>query len=316
MKILAWTQDWNGFIDNGAVAFTDAIRRDPDFVPAFDYHAEPQAIDAVFCGHHAPPLPPWIPKDAVKVRSIGDPHRFNATDRDLFAATCDSFDLVTSMAPYAKPKQPNVYYWPSPSVAAKTVFFPAWAPDAPPPHNDHRRGGVVIGASNRTNGVYAWRSWVSTMNLPDVATIPHPGYTSIEDMVSARNCFFAKLAQYKVGFTCHAILDYTVAKYIEIPYAGCILVAERPNARDTELIGFRDGYNCLFIDGQDEPRVRKVYADILAGGYPYMAARGQQLVLSRHTASHRLAYMKRLILWYKVHRRVPNYEEQAELFIQ
>ena len=316
MKILVYISSaWQGYISNKMIALISAMQRDAEFVMALDYQCEQCAVDAVLSDQYCPPSPPWIPADAVRMRLGGDLHRFSVTEQETIASNAAGYETILTAYRFAAPVNPPAcYYWPSESVRSKLVFFPHCVPDGQPPPFNTREGGLLSGSDH--SDVYPWRAWLKSLDLPCVDVIPHPGYDNPAAMTAARESYFATLSRYAVGFTCHAILDYTVAKYMEIPYAGCILVAERPNARDTELIGFRDGYNCLFIDGQDESKVRKVYADILAGGYPYMAARGQQLVLSRHTASHRLAYMKRLILWYKVHRRVPNYEEHAELFIQ
>jgi hypothetical protein len=295
------------------VALLDAMAHDPDFIPGWAYCCQVRDdIDAVFSDPYSPSLPSWVPKDAIRIRLTGDLHRFKPTDWPEFAEQSSGYQMLLSAYVFAKPQQPNIYHWPTAEVREKLVYFPHCVPDAPPPVGTHAGGAVLSG--NLDSAVYPWRAWVKSLNLPNVAVLLHPGYDNPGGMKQARESYFTTLAEYKVGLTCNSILDYTVAKYLEIMYAGCVLIAQRPNDTDAELLRLRDGHNCIFIDGQDEKNLR-MWLNFDRLSMAGMAIRGQEMVMARHTASQRLAYIKRLIRFYRNADRVPSNDEQAELFM-
>ena len=314
MKILFWLSGgWHSYLANSNIALCEAIENDNDIVPAYGYSTDPRDdLDAVVVDSISVPLPPWLPDDIIKFHLGDDLHHFTETARDPFTEAAKAYDILLTPYYFAKPQQPNCYFWPTEETRRKLVWFPHWVPDKQPPISASRGGGVLIGCTD--SRVYPWRAWLKSLALPDLTVVQHPGYDDPTAMIASREAFFPTLARHKVGFTDNLILDYTVAKYFEIPFAGCLLVAQRPNAMDAKLLGFEDSRNCVFIDGQDEQDVRRVYAMALSGQYDKVSEHGHWLIRQRHTASCRLAYLKRLILWYKDHRRVPNSDEQAAIF--
>lgn len=315
MKILAWfSSRWYDYISNKNIALCNAIKADPDFVLAFDYTCEPQDdLDAVFMDVYGPPLPSWVCPETITLRMTGDMHRFTADSRDAYWSEVMAYDMLVTAYPFAVPQEPNRYFWPPQEARDRFVFFPNCVPDAAPTIRQDRCGGLLSGNANPL--VYPWRAWVASLDLPEVTIIPHPGNADLAKMCAVRDSYFGNLSMRLASFTCNSILDYTVAKYIEIPYAGCTLIAQRPNATDAEWIGLQDGHNCLWIDGQNEKQLRDAYDMVRNGDGKGIAEAGQALVLKRHTASCRLAYIKRLVAWYQEHRRVPTSDEQRRLFM-
>ena len=315
MKILAClSNSWGSYISNKMKALVSAMQRDSDFVMALDYKCEPRDdIAAVLGDQYGPPLPAWLPDKVVRLRLGGDLHRFSAAEQNQFAAATAEYDMILSAYRFASPENPPLcYHWPTDEVRRKLVFFPHCVPDAYPPSSGERNGGLLSG--NIDKAVYPWRAWVKTV-LSSVDVLPHPGYEDPATMATARDSYFATLSRYRAAFTCNSVLDYTVAKYLEIPYCGCVLIAAEPNPVDAMLLGLVNGVNCILIHGQDESTLRTIYARVLAGDAAHIAEKGRLLATGKHTARDRLGYLKRLISWYCEHRTIPNSMETERLFL-
>ena len=312
MKLLAWfTNNWQEYLGNAMPALIRSMQADPEITVVMNGDAtNHNDYDAIITDLDGPRI---FHRGAIQIAYCEDMHRFTASAaRHSWDERAPWYDLILTPYYLATPSK-NLYHWPPPEARAKFVFFPHWVPDEPPPPAGARRGGILSG--NLDGRVYPWRAWVKSLNLAGVDILPHPGYDNLGAMSNSRDSYFARLSQYIAGFTCNSILDYTVAKYFEIPYAGCVLLAAWPNLTDIELLGFVDGVNCLFVGENNETYLRKVVTHMLSkNDAGQVAENGQQLVLSRHTASHRIAYLKRIVRWYQEHRRVPSADEQKELF--
>jgi hypothetical protein len=130
---------------------------------------------------------------------------------------------------------------------------------------------------------------------PDVVVLAHPGYGGAgreDGSATFGEAYARELAKYRCGVTCSAVIDYTVAKYMELPAAGCLLLAT--HTPDLHLLGFEDGVNYLRVN---EVTFDATLADVLARPQAFEPVRraGYELVRGRHSDLHRADALERLI---------------------
>jgi len=126
---------------------------------------------------------------------------------------------------------------------------------------------------------------------PDVVVMPHPGYAG--DAAGAFGSTYARtLWQYRCGITCAATIGYTVAKYLEIPAAGSLLLAS--DAPDLPELGHEAGHTFVRVD---ERNFGTVLADVLARpeGYEEIRQAGHALVRARHSDLDRAEALERIL---------------------
>jgi len=130
---------------------------------------------------------------------------------------------------------------------------------------------------------------------PNVKVIPHPGYTEVQEG-GGGGVFGAdyarELSRYVAAVTCGSVLGYAVAKYFELPAAGCLLLAQY--LPDLDLLGYRDGVNYLAVT---EKNFDAKLADVLARPEAYAPVRraGFELMRSRHADTHRAEQLEQFI---------------------
>lgn len=92
------------------------------------------------------------------------------------------------------------------------------------------------------------------------------------------------LGKAKIGISTGGVPLYPVAKYFEIPATGSLLLAQKVPALDR--LGFVDGENMVVLD-TDEPvdQIRELLQN--PDRLSRIALAGRQLILDRHTWSHR-----------------------------
>jgi hypothetical protein len=130
---------------------------------------------------------------------------------------------------------------------------------------------------------------------PDVVVMSHPGYGEgiVMDAATTFGAAYAReLARYRCAVTCSSVLDYVVAKYMELPAAGCLLLATE--APDLGTLGFRNGVNYLRVD---ERSFDGTLADVLGRPEAFEGVRraGHELVRARHSDIHRADQLEQLI---------------------
>ncbi len=201
-----------------------------------------------------------------------------------FFRRCDTI-LCTYQSPFLR------WY---PRYADKFVHFPFFFASAdflPVPFNTTPMSKCIL--SGAMNKFYPFRA-VAAKN-PDVVVLPHPGY----DRVPARDpsktfgsTYVRELAKYRCAVTCSAVINYTVAKYMELPAAGCLLLAT--HTPDLHLLGFEDRVNYLRVD---EETFDTTLAEVLARPAAYEPIRkaGFELVRARHSDLQRADELERLI---------------------
>jgi len=97
---------------------------------------------------------------------------------------------------------------------------------------------------------YAFRGWA--YGQPGVTYVPHAGDNP---KIPTGNGYMQLMARFVGGL---ALCNYyVVAKYLEIPLAGCVCLAQK--LPEYQEMGFEDEKNCLFVDmGNFHDRVRAV----------------------------------------------------------
>lgn len=130
---------------------------------------------------------------------------------------------------------------------------------------------------------------------PGVVVMPHPGYAEASrpgGPGTFRAAYARELSRYVCGVTCGSVVGYVVAKYMEIPAAGCLLLA--PYLPDLDLLGFQDGVNYVRVD---ETTFGTVLDDVLARPRVYESIRraGYDMVRARHADTHRVDQLEWLI---------------------
>ena len=130
---------------------------------------------------------------------------------------------------------------------------------------------------------------------PDVVVLEHPGYGGSGEKRGAAlfgEAYARELAKYRCAVTCSSVIDYTVAKYMELPAAGCLLLATQ--TPDLQLLGFEDGVNFLRVD---ESTFDAALSDVLARPEAFEPIRraGFELVRARHSDVNRADTLERLI---------------------
>ncbi len=157
---------------------------------------------------------------------------------------------------------------------------------------EERSGNALL--SGRLSWQYGLRTRIhrycaADSSLP-VDVLDHSGY-DVECLKHAitGQAYIDRLAQHRCALATTGY-GYTLAKYMEIPAAGCMLMCEP--TLDLELLGFRDGQNCRFITRSNFRQILKDLAGIVD---PAIAAAGYELVRKRHVHSVRVDEMLRIM---------------------
>ncbi len=168
-----------------------------------------------------------------------------------FFRRCDAI-LSTYRAPFLR------WY---PRYARKLVHFPHFFQSddfLPVPYNPEPLRRCIL--SGAMGPYYPLRN--AAARNPDVVIMAHPGYG--EGLRASGGGTFGpayarELSRYLCGVTCSLVIGYAVAKYMELPAAGCLLLATY--APDLDLLGYRDGVNYVRVD---ERTFDETLADVLA----------------------------------------------------
>jgi len=174
-------------------------------------------------------------------------------------------------------------------------LFPWWVPDevvaGRSPRAELGPDVTVVGAMEP---MYDLRLWAAAHPL--VTGVLHASAHSPEATRFDADDYFGLLegrSAVVVAFSASERLRVPVAKYVEVPAVGALLVGAR--AHHLDEMGFRDGENCLLFEGREDfaARLEPFLAD--PSRYRDVAARGLELVRSRHTTSVRLATLLGLL---------------------
>ena len=134
---------------------------------------------------------------------------------------------------------------------------------------------------------YPFRNSVASSQDSNVHILPHPLYRTEcyvrDDKYKVGPSYYEELSKFFCSLTTPSVLGYVVAKYMEIPACGCLLLAE--HTEDMDILGFQDGINYLKVTKEsfredlhyilDYPHA---YDDVIKNGY--------DLIMNNYTISH------------------------------
>lgn len=214
----------------------------------------------------------------------------HAIDRTTLTKTEKSIewaDYALSCYPFSKQKDGKFFYLHE-KYRKNLIFFPHHV-DPAPVKSPASRGGICLTGSVSEN-TYPLRYMASRC----------PFVTHLEKNRVTKRQYLELLSTFKASVTCNSTNTYTVAKYFEIMWAGCLIVAPLPESElENLLLGFSHE-NGLWLSQQEARDIdsfTQLMADVLLrwDDYQPIAQRGLELVRRRHTALSRLKYLSILV---------------------
>lgn len=223
-----------------------------------------------------------------KLLIAGDPHAHNEEGRIRNEKLFDWADYVLSFGAFStKESTPWRYHWFRKQLWDRVVFMPNSVATAPVANVfQHEINAGLAGEAGLP--VYPFREMC--LRIPGVVRIPYLG--------KRHEAFQQELARYRVGITCNSFLRYNIAKYVEIPAAGSLLFAVRPPQAELDFLGYRDDDAVLLPADCGIQVATDSLNEVLATWWEHhleAAKRCHQVVRGRHTAWHRLEYLKSLV---------------------
>lgn len=243
----------------------------------------------------------------LRLLLIDDIHCWNAEHQERRMAAVKWADLTLSDYIFSRPEAVLRHGIPR-SARNRFVFFPhfivgnqfCWVPV-------EERLPIIIPGS--------WRDTFHSTNKGFDASYPlritcrrTPIFQALAETYSEkspkkasyRSEFIEFMSDYLIGVTCNLQLEYTIAKYFEIPAAGCLLYAsDMTSSLERSLIGY-DETNSVLVPRDriydvafHDQRLRELLnaPDLVAN----LARNGQAVVRQRHCLSHRLRYLRALV---------------------
>jgi len=184
-----------------------------------------------------------------------------------------------------------------PQAKDKLVLFPQYySPESrylALPYNEDPIMKCISWEAPGHTALYRYRRQVAQPSFSDLFDIaPHPGYSRKEAPAYANDAYAAHINQYFAGFAECTPRQYVVGKYIEIPAAGALLVAEY--CPDLPRLGFVHGVNYIKVS---KTTIKKRVKDILTHPEKYEAIRraGNAHALQNFGMEERLKTIKELM---------------------
>ena len=141
---------------------------------------------------------------------------------------------------------------------------------------------------------YPFRHDVAISQDPNIHVLLHPCYRTDcyerDDKYKVGPAYYKELSKFFCALTTPSVLGYVVAKYMEIPACGCLLLAE--HTKDMDALGFQDGVNYIRVDKES---FRVDLFDILenAGEYKEVIKNGYDLIMNNYTIDHAVERFRR-----------------------
>lgn len=183
--------------------------------------------------------------------------------------------------------------------AREVIWVPhAASPDFALPFNERPVNAVLL--SGAVNHYYPLRRRLKALHESGprgVAYRPHPGYRcnyNYENDESVGRGYARALNLHRVCFTDASRYGYVVAKYLEIPATGALLLADSSVSRPLAQLGFVEGVHYVPASGRDlEGQVGYVLDESNHAALDEVRRAGQALVRERHKTSDRARLIDR-----------------------
>lgn len=174
-----------------------------------------------------------------------------------------------------------------PSIAPRLWRLPYFIPDGLPEYAiDNVRNPQCLLPGRVSRNYPLRRRALRDVPSELLVRLSHPGYwRKSYDGATVGRAYFDQLHQYLGALTSGSVYGYVVAKYLEIPYAGTLLLAE--DLPDLVEMGFEAGRHFVAID--QRTNLKQLLAHICENPEDYAEIRscGQELVRARHTEAAR-----------------------------
>jgi hypothetical protein len=235
----------------------------------------------------------------------GDPHAHDMKKVEQLEREYASVDYVLTGAVFSKKLSPP-YFYPKEETRAKHVYFPHSVPDQMPVGLPWaQRNTIALLSGSVSQDVYPFR-W----QCREIAR--RGGQIELLDLNNFQHAaYFEHLGKYKAAITCPSVFEYMVAKYVEIPWTGTVLIAPKVCKEESELMGFEHSKNVIWTDHAHS--VSRAVEVALTQG-ENVARAGAELMQKSHTASRRLDYVVRLVERIKQGSFVP--EDAKDIFLK
>src|SRR5215831_4718831 len=184
-------------------------------------------------------------------------------------------------------------FYPELRRCKKVVWTPhAASPDFILPFNHEPEDALLL--SGFVGALYPLRCRVKQLHEEGCHEIfyhRHPGYSESYDVAGDGRIgpgYAGIIHRFRAGFTDALTFRYIVAKYFEIPATGALLVADDGVSEPLQELGFLGNVHYVPVCADNlEQKIRYVLDENNRIEIDEIRRRGQELVLCRHTTSHR-----------------------------
>ena len=171
----------------------------------------------------------------------------------------------------------------------KAVYFPWYAPKACFDNNidfELRKNKILM--SGRVSDSYEIRKQIVKFYKSDTdfEFLDHPGYNREKRSHQImREKYYEYLSNYKIAIatTADSPLNYTVAKYFEIPACGCALILQK--TLDIDDLGFVENEHYVPVNKNNLRNLKELIKDF---DLRKMAKKSFELIKNRHLVANRI----------------------------
>lgn len=181
----------------------------------------------------------------------------------------------------------------------KSVFFPWFAPKiCLENHIDFELRKDTLLMSGRVSDSYGFRKkmYENYFDDKDFEFLEHPGYNRRNrkhDVI--REEYYKYLSNYKTAVVSTAnspLLDYTVAKYFEIPACGCSLILQE--TPDIKNLGFIENEHYININEDNFKNIKNIVKEF---DLKKMSDKSLELIKQKHLVENRIELLFEILKW-------------------
>lgn len=240
----------------------------------------------------------WYTQHGIKVAIWADDfHRYLWKNDDHARRLVERFEIASVIfLPYFFQFVQHKVFRPYFSKAVHVPWsVPEWIFEIDNPWGQRRQAVLLSGAVAKQYPLRRWiRSYIRLSRDPLFQHLEHPSYRSLTHGFVGR-AFYQELAKYRgaIATTAHTSkpIEYTVAKYVEIPACGTLAFME--TTPDLFSLGFVENENFISISRFNFTNKAKV---LFSTEGEKIARAGRDLIRRRHTHGIRISLMIDMML--------------------